>query len=68
MECERLDKGTCPRPDWTEKQMRRRGEPQRKKLRRENPEGSNIGEKKDIAQGGPEEASRKKAQSEGAHT
>ena len=37
LEYERLEEGTCPKPYWTEKQMRRRGEPQRKKMRRESP-------------------------------
>ena len=38
LEYERLEEGTCPKPYWTEKQMRRRGEPQRKRMRRE-PQG-----------------------------
>ena len=37
LEYERLEEGTCPKPYWTEKQMRRRGEPQRKTMRRESP-------------------------------
>ena len=36
IECERLEEGACPKPYWTEKQMRRRGEPQRKRMRRES--------------------------------
>ena len=44
LECERLEEGTCPKPYWTEKQMRRRGEPQRKKMRRENQNGEEEGE------------------------
>ena len=35
LEYERLEEGTCPKPYWTEKQMRRRGEPQRKRMRRD---------------------------------
>ena len=50
LEYERLEEGTCPKPYWTEKQMRRRGEPQRKKMRRESPgeklEGRNKLEEK----------------------
>ena len=44
LEYERLEEGTCPKPYWTEKQMRRRGEPQRKKMRRENLNGEEEGE------------------------
>ena len=36
LECERLEEGACPKPYWTEKQMRRRGEPQRKRMRLES--------------------------------
>ena len=50
-----LEEGTCPRPYWTKKQMKRRGEPKRKKMRRENPEESNIGGNKEVEQGGPGE-------------
>ena len=32
LECERLEEGIYPRPYWTEKQMKRRGEPKRKRL------------------------------------
>ena len=38
LECERLEEGTCPRPYWTEKRMKRRGEPKRKKRRMNNGE------------------------------
>ena len=43
LECERLEEGTCPKPYWTEKQMRRRGEPMRKRMRRESMEGKQRG-------------------------
>ena len=43
LECERLEEGTCPKPYWTEKQMRRRGEPLRKRMRRESMEGKQRG-------------------------
>jgi len=39
LECERLEEGTCPKPYWTEKQMRRRGEPLRKRMRQDKEEG-----------------------------
>ena len=42
LEYERLEERACPKPYWTEKQMKRRGEPQRKKMRRES-----LGENKD---------------------
>ena len=66
MEYERLEEGTCPRPYWTEKQMKRRGEPQRKKMRRENPEEGNISGNKGVERGGPGELGEK-TQSKGAN-
>ena len=43
LECERLEEGTCPKPYWTEKQMRRRGEPLRKRMRQESIGGKQTG-------------------------
>ena len=40
-----LEEGKCPRPYWTEKQMKRRGEPRRKRIRRESPEKKQKGRK-----------------------
>ena len=50
-----MEEGTCPKPYWTEKQMRRRGEPQRKKMRRESP-----GEKEEKADKEDEKENTKK--------
>ena len=59
LEYERLEEGTCPKPYWTEKQMRRRGEPQRKKMRRESPGEKQEGRNKVEGKVGQEEEKEK---------
>ena len=61
LEYERLEEGTCPcpRPYWTEKQMKKRGKPKRKKIKMDHQEECNNGENEEVEQGGSGELEEK---------
>ena len=52
LEYERLEEGAYPRPYWSEQQMKRRGEPKRKRMKMDIREEINRSEGEEVAQGG----------------